>query len=279
MADGGVDVAVGVVAQQPPHAAVRSESHWALFLRGVEEEGDDSVARDVSGDVLLSVVGPHLLLVDILLEDVAEHVGVDLVVLPVRPLVQVPAVAIEEVEDPLEGGVGDGDVGVVALQVVNVEQAAVEKGDPAEEGSQIGRALSFRLPQTFVEQPQKEEAVELLEATAAAVLLHHLQAVAQVVDVLVEEALLLDEIDEHHAVEHEGGVPVAAALGGDALNELPEGCQLGPEPFVEVLGDLLHVQCGPDPRTLRGRCSAMALHPGRRIAAEGVGAGGLRLHP
>ena len=65
---------------------------------------------DVLGDVLLGVVGPHLLLVDVLLEDVAQHVGVDLVVGPQRALVEVPVVAVEELEELLEGGVGDVDV-------------------------------------------------------------------------------------------------------------------------------------------------------------------------
>ena len=36
---------------------------------------------DVFGDVLLGVVGPHLLLVDVFLKDVTEDVGVDLVFL------------------------------------------------------------------------------------------------------------------------------------------------------------------------------------------------------
>ena len=128
----GVDVAVGVVPQQAPDAAVRPEGHRACLPGGVEEEGDHGVARDVAGDVLLGVVGAHLFLVDVFLEDIAEDVRVDLVVFPVRPLVQVPAVAVEEVEDPLERFVGDADVGVVAFQVVNIEQAAVEEGDVAE---------------------------------------------------------------------------------------------------------------------------------------------------
>ena len=113
VADGGIYVAVGVFPKQAPDAAVGPEGRPAFLACGVEEEGDDGVAGDVAGDVLLGVVGAHLLLVDVLFEDVAEDVGVDLVVLPVGPLVEVPAVAVEEVEDALEGGVGDGDVGVV----------------------------------------------------------------------------------------------------------------------------------------------------------------------
>ena len=72
--------------------------------------------------------------------------------------------------------------------------------------------------------------------------LHHLQPVAQVVPVLVEEALLLNEVDEHHAIEHQGGVPVAVALGRDPFDEVPEDGQFSPEAFVEALGNFLNVE-------------------------------------
>ena len=118
----------------------------------------------------------------------------------------------------------------------------MRKGTLAQELGEVGRSLSFWLPQSLMEQAQKEDAVELLEAPVSALIPDHAQAVAQIVEVSVEEALLLDEVDEHHAVEHQGGVPVAVALGGDAVDELPEGGQLRPKPFVESLGDLLDVQ-------------------------------------
>ncbi len=79
----------------------------------------------------------------------------------------------------------------------------MRKGTLPRRGGQIGSALGLGLSEALVEQPQQEEAVELLETPAAALFLHHLQAIAQVVDILVEEALLLNEVDEHHAVEHE----------------------------------------------------------------------------
>ena len=111
LAHRGVDVAVGVVRQQPPDAtARRSKAILAASARArVEQEGDDRVLADVVGDVLLGVVGPHLLLVDVLLEDVAQHIGVDLVVGAQRALVEVPVVRVEEVEELLEGRVGDLD--------------------------------------------------------------------------------------------------------------------------------------------------------------------------
>ena len=79
-ANGRVDVTVGVFTQEPPDRGIGGEVGRAPLGRGVKQEGDDRVLGDVLGDVLLGVVGPHLLLVDVLLEDVAEDVGVDLVV-------------------------------------------------------------------------------------------------------------------------------------------------------------------------------------------------------
>ena len=110
--DGGVDVAVGVVAQEVPdgRAVGVLEGDLAFGAGGIEEERDHRVLADVLGDVLLRVVGPHLLLVDVLLEDVAEDVGVDLVVGAQRALVEVPLVVVEEVEDALERLVGNLDV-------------------------------------------------------------------------------------------------------------------------------------------------------------------------
>ena len=190
----------------------------------------------------LGVVGAHLLLVDVLLEDVAQNVRVDLVVLAVGPLIQVPAVAVEEVEDPLEGLVGNADVRVVPFQVVNVEQAAIEERDLAQQGGEVGRSLSFGLPEPLVEEAQQEDAVELLEAPLATAVPDHAQAVAEVVVVTVEEAPLLDEVDEHHAVEHQGGVPVPVALRGDAVDEFSKAGQLGLEALVEALGHLPDIQ-------------------------------------
>ena len=79
VADGLVEVAVGIVLEQLPDS-VGAEGDCAALLGAVEEEGDDGVAADVAGDVLLGVIGAHLLLVDVFLKDVAEYVGVDLVV-------------------------------------------------------------------------------------------------------------------------------------------------------------------------------------------------------
>ena len=113
MAHGGVDVSVRFVLKQTPNTPARIESHRALFLGCIEEEWNYGIAGNVSRDVILGVVGAHLLLVDVLLENVAQYVGVDFVVFPPRTLVKVPAIPLEEVENPLKGFIRDADFGMV----------------------------------------------------------------------------------------------------------------------------------------------------------------------
>ena len=92
----------------------------------------------------------------------------------------------------------------------------------------------------------------MVEAAVAVTGLDLLQLGAEVVVVAIKEPLLLYEVDEHHAVEHQGGIPVAVALGGDAVDEFTEGGKLGLESFVEALGDLLNVHCRPDSGSDKG---------------------------
>ena len=141
MPHGGVQVAVGIVFQLPPERRVWLEVGSTILLRlqrRIEQVGNDRVLADVVGDVLLGVVGPHLLLVDVLLENVAQHVGVDLVPGSERSRIEMPVVLIEERKEPLEGFVGDVDVGMLALQFMHVEQAAVEIRHLTQQRDQIG---------------------------------------------------------------------------------------------------------------------------------------------
>jgi len=122
----GIDVAVGVVPQQIPHRrAIRVlERDLALCSGRIEQEGNHCVFADVFSYVLLRVVGPHLLLVDILLENVAEHIGIDFLVVSKWAFVEMPLVLIEIVEHALESCIGDRDalaVTVRLLKLMNIE--------------------------------------------------------------------------------------------------------------------------------------------------------------
>src|SRR5215472_185028 len=131
VSDRGKDVAVRLTPQQIPDGRPVwiFKCDFAFFPRGIEQKGDDRIFPDVSGDVLSGVIRPHLLLVDVLLKYVPQHVGIYLLVVLERALIKMPLVLIEVVEHALERRVGNFDVLSVAvrmLQFVNVEQAAVQ---------------------------------------------------------------------------------------------------------------------------------------------------------
>ena len=100
-----------------------------------------------------------------------------------------------------------------------------------------------------MEQAEQEVAVEGIELVLALFLCAQRQPVAQVVAVAVEKALALDEIDEHQAVEHDRGIPLAVGALGDAVDELEKRRMLLLELVVEALGHALHVKGRP-----RARC-------------------------
>lgn len=101
-----------------------------------------------------------------------------------------------------------------------------------------------------MEEPEQEIAIEGVKRILPILLLHHLQAVGEIIRVTVEyawslcieEALSLDEVDKHQAVEHQRGVPLAVRLGGDALDEFQEGSMLDLETIIEFLGDAFDIK-------------------------------------
>ena len=248
MSDGRIDVSVRVVAQQSPHSAAWRERHGTRFPGRVEKERNNRAPRDVPGDVLLGVVRAHLLLVDVLLEDIAQDVGIDLVVVSGGPFVQVPLVAVEEVEYPLERLVRYAYLLVVLFKFVNVEQPAVEEWYPAQERREVRRPLRLGLSQALMKQTAQEHVIEPLEFTTSTTFPDHVEPAAEVMSIIVQKALLLDEIDEHHSIKHERGVPLAVALLGDALYEVVERRELLPELVIEPPGDPFDVHRPAHPR-------------------------------
>ena len=94
-------------------------------MGNVKQEWNYCVSSDIAGDVLFCVVGAHLFLVDVLLEDVPQDVWVDFVVLHVGSFVEMPLVVGEEIEYLLERLVRNLNIRVVTLNAVDVEYAAV----------------------------------------------------------------------------------------------------------------------------------------------------------
>ena len=158
-----VDIAVGVVAQQRQTAPSGSKA-TCISLGGIEQEGDDRVLADVVGDVLLGVVGPHLLLVDVFLEDVAEHVRVDLVVVAAAGGRRgATGTASKKAKICSKASSGISMSRLSRFELMHVEEAAVEVGHVAEQPVQVGGSARCLLAEALVEQAQQEITVEGVE--------------------------------------------------------------------------------------------------------------------
>ena len=129
------------------------------------------------------------------------------------------------------------------LDLVALEDAAVQVGHLAQQAARRGRAL-LRPPGKPLEEQRAEEVGVVAVRRGA---LAGRQPRPQVVRIAVQKAFLLDEVDEHQPVEHHRGVPALQAFIGDAVEELEEGGVLGLEPLVEAFGDPLHVEAGAHP--------------------------------
>ena len=202
----------------------------------MEQERENAVTTDVLGDVLLRVVRAHLsTIVDVLLEDIAEDVWVDVPSRSGQPVVEMPMPLVEEREELLEDLVGNVDVAIAGFDLVFGEHAAVQIGNATVGLDEILCPPFGRLVEPVAEQVPEKAPVKRIELVLAARLLHPCELVGQIVLVQVEEALLLNEVAEHKAVEHDRRVPLAIRIVLDALNAFHKLIMLLSEALVELL--------------------------------------------
>ena len=118
-----------------------------------------------------------------LFEDVAEDVGVDLVRVRAGPVVEVPLVGVEQVEDLSERVVANGDL-VLRLDRVDGEDAAVDVRDVADERvDDLVVDLLAGGAEAVVEQRDEQVPVELVEVALAGQCLEPVEPRPQVVGV------------------------------------------------------------------------------------------------
>ena len=153
-----------------------------------------------------------------------------------------PVVRVEKRENLFKRLVGNVNLRVVLLQIMHLEQATVEIRDFAEQGRQLGRAVGFGLTQALVKQPQQEQPVETEKVALALLLAHPVQPVAQIIWISVEKTPLLNEVNEHHSVQHQRGVPLAVSQILDPLNKRQKRAVFFFEAVIESLGDFLHIE-------------------------------------
>ena len=81
-----------------------------------------------------------------------------------------------------------------------------------------------------------------MEVAVALLLAHFFQAVAQIIEVAVEKTAFLDEVNEHHPVQHQGGVPFSVSEVLDARDEVQKSRVLFLEMVVELFGDFIDIE-------------------------------------
>ena len=210
----------------------------------VQNQPVNRALAEVLGDFRPRVVRPERFLVDVLFKDVAEHVGIDFVVLAARRVVQIPRVAVEQRKQVVEGLIGNLDLRIVLFDTVREEQTAVEVFDFAEQFFRLGRAFAFRLGEAFKEQRLEELGV----VAVLAALLRLSQLVAEVVQVpVINKSFLLQEVDKHQPVEQDRGVPAPLPLVADTANQFQERDVLFLKLAEEFLGDSLNIERRPQP--------------------------------
>ena len=104
-----------------------------------------------------------MLLVDVLFENVAQHIWVDFVSLPLGRSSRCHWYWSKNSKICSNAASGMKNGWIVSLQSVLVKDAAVEIGHLAQQGGQFSRPVGFWLAESFVEQAQQELAVEALE--------------------------------------------------------------------------------------------------------------------
>ena len=130
MLHGIIDVFVAAQLQGLPDVSLFLE----ILLRGgllnaVEKEGQDAVLAYVFRNVFFGVVGSHLgTVVDVLLKNVAQHVGVDVFSRCRDACIQMPAPFIEEIEEVKECLVVDVNILEHLFDVVKIKHASVQIG-------------------------------------------------------------------------------------------------------------------------------------------------------
>ena len=125
---------------------------------------------------------------------------------------------------------------------MNVEQPAVQIRNAANESFNI--RISFLASQRLVKESEKEVAVEGVELVLAVLGTHLVESIAEIVSVPTQKTFPLNEVNEHQAVECNGGIPLLIGAIADTADELQKRLVLLLEPVVEAFGDPLDIKPG-----------------------------------
>src|SRR5207302_849869 len=124
------------------------------------------------------------------------------------------------------------------------EQATIEIRNASKEAVDFPATLFFSLGKPFKKQWAEEPTVkQVLPAPLA-----FCQSRGKIVLITSKEALLLNEVDEHQAVEHDRDVPPLQVLLRYTLDEFEKSVMLFFELLVKLLGNLFDIKSSPNAR-------------------------------
>ena len=126
--------------------AQRLEASLCLGVQLVENRRVDGAFTQVAGDLGAGVVGTEGFLVDVLLEDVAQHIRVDLVAHRARRIVQVPRIMPEQRKHMVEGRIRNPDCRIFFLKSVFEEQTTVQILDRTQQRGSFRAGLGLGKP-------------------------------------------------------------------------------------------------------------------------------------
>ena len=131
----------------------------------------DAALGQIAGNFRPRVISAKGFLVDVLFKDIAQHIGVDLIRIPARRVVQVPRKAGEQLKNSFERRVRHRQRRAhartalcVQLQRMVQKQAAVEVGNLPRQRPRLGAALGLGLGKGFKKQRVEEFAKEAIGA-------------------------------------------------------------------------------------------------------------------
>ena len=242
--NGIVNIPARVSLKQVPDGGIAFKSDFASLARRVEKERNNRVLADILGDVFWGIVCAHFLpFIHIFLENIAEDIGIDFVIVAQRPFIEVPLILLKEREEPVKRLIGDvNGFAVLLLDVMALKNAAVEIRHLAEALVYRRGAFGFRFREAFKKERTEERAVEPVGAFG----LTTVEVRAEIVGIAVKKPLLLDEVDKHQPIEHDRDIRLSCLYIGDAVEELKEGFVFLFEAFIKTFGDRCHVKGGTD---------------------------------
>ena len=158
-----------------------------------------------------------------------------------------PGVAVEEIEQVLEGAIGNGDLGVFLLDAVRQEQAAVEVLDLAEQLLGLGGPLPLGFGEPFEEERLQELGVDSGPCPGA-----WIPPACRADRIWLPPSrnpggFFWRKVNKHQAIQQYRGIPAPLPFVGDATDQFQESDVLILKVAEELLGDAFDVEGGLQP--------------------------------